>query len=111
MNCFSRLVRSLVRLAPHVAMAFLAACANEGPPRTYDNNDIELAVGNAARMTCSCLFVMEMDEAFCKAWVKASPDVARFSYDPKAKTVESSAFLSWSAKAHFVDIDVGCVLE
>lgn len=89
----------------------LAACANEGPPRTFANNDLELAVGNSARMACSCMFVMEMPEAYCKAWVKASPDVARFSVDTKAKTVEASAFITFAATAKWVDEKHGCILE
>ncbi len=93
------------------AAALLLACPGKGPPRTYAENDLQLAVGNAARMTCSCIFVMEMPDDFCAAWVKASPDVARFSVDRKNKSVEASSFISWAAKAHYVDADVGCVLE
>ncbi len=92
--------------------ALLAACADDNPTlRTYDNNDLELAVGNAAKMTCTCLFVMEMDDAYCRQWVKASPNVARFSVDRTAKTVEASAFITWPARAHLVDEKRGCVLE
>jgi hypothetical protein len=77
----------------------------------YDNNDLQLAAAFAARMTCSCLFVMELPDDSCKAWVKASPSVARFTVDKYAKTVEASAFLAWPAKAHFVDDRLGCVIE
>jgi hypothetical protein len=95
-----------------LAVGLLGACANDnGDPRTYDNNDVELAVGNSARMGCSCMFVMEMDEAYCRAWVKASPDVAKVSFDRVNKRVESSAFISWAATAHFVDEKRGCILE
>ena len=87
-------------------------CANEdGDPRTYDNNDLELAVGKSARMGCSCMFVMEMDEAYCRAWVKASPDVAKVTFDRANKRVESAAFISWAATARFVDEKRGCILE
>jgi hypothetical protein len=91
----------------------LASCAGENPQgeRFYDNNDVQLAVGNGALMTCSCMFVMEMPEDYCRAWVKASPNVARLGIDTVNKTVESSAFVSWSAKAHWVDAKRGCVLE
>ncbi|HEY0883198.1 MAG TPA: hypothetical protein VGE37_02470 [Archangium sp.] len=90
----------------------LAGCANEnGTPRTYDNNDLELAVGNSARMGCSCRYVMGMDEAYCRAWVKASPDVAKVSFDDATKKVESAAFVSWAATARFIDDKRGCVLE
>ncbi len=92
-------------------LAVLAGCASEGPPRTFPNSDLELAVGNAARMSCSCLFVMNMPESYCRAWVKASPDVARFSVDAKNKRVEASAFITWAAAAHWVDEKHGCILE
>lgn len=88
-----------------------AGCASEGPPRTFANNDLELAVGNGARMGCSCMFVMERDEAYCRAWVKASPDVAKVTFDTVNKRVEASSFVSWAATAHYVDDKVGCVLE
>ena len=94
------------------ALSVLAGCANDnGTPRTYDNNDLELAVGNSARMGCSCMFVMGMDETYCRAWVKASPDVAKLTFDKLNKRVESSAFISWAATARFVDDKRGCILE
>ena len=89
----------------------LAGCASEGPPQTFDNNDLELVVGNATRMTCSCLFVMNMSEEYCRAWTKARPDIARFSVDWQNKRIEASTFIVWPATAHFVDDKVGCVLE
>jgi hypothetical protein len=94
-----------------IAVLFFAACANDGPPRTYQANDAVLAVGNAARMGCSCVFVMGMSDEYCHAWVKATPDVASFSVDHGNKSVSSSAFISFSARAHYVDDTVGCVLE
>ncbi len=93
-------------------LLLLAGCASSsGPDILYDNNDLELAVGNAARMSCSCVFVMNMPEPYCRAWVKASPDVARFSVDWAAKRAEASAFVSWAATARYVDDKRGCVLE
>jgi hypothetical protein len=95
-----------------VCALVLASCASDASsPRTFANSDPELAVGNGAKMGCSCMFVMNMSEAFCRAWVRASPDVARVSFDATAKTVEAAAFLSWAAKARFVDEQHGCVLE
>ncbi len=95
-----------------VLSLLLPACADDNAKqRTYDNNDLELAVGNAAKMTCTCRFVMEMDEAYCRDWVRASPNVARFSVDLEKKVVDASAFISWTARAHYVDDQHGCVLE
>jgi hypothetical protein len=89
----------------------LGCAADDAKLRTYDNNDLELATGNAAKMTCTCRFVMQMNEAYCTDWVRASPNVARFTVDEVNKTVQSSAFISWIAKARFVDEKRGCVLE
>ncbi len=100
-----------VALLAGLSLSMLTGCASEGPPKTYDNNDLELAVGNSARMACSCLFVMQMSETYCRAWVKASPDVARWSANTSAKTVEASAFVSWAATARYVDDKRGCLLE
>jgi hypothetical protein len=94
------------------ALLTLAACADPtGTPRTFANNDLELAVGNGALMGCSCRFVMQMSEPYCREWVKATPDVARLTFDLAAKTVEASAFVSFAARARFVSSRVGCVLE
>jgi len=94
------------------AVLLVSGCAQDDAKlRTYDNNDLELTTGNAAKSTCTCRFVMEMDDAYCKDWVRASPNVARFSVDTVNKTVEASAFISWIAKARYVDDKRGCVLE
>ncbi len=100
------------RLVLTMLVLGFGGCASRATdPQTYDNNDVELAVGNTARMSCSCLFVMKMSQEFCAAWVKASPDVAKFTIDMEKKTVESYALLNWGVRAHYVDDRRGCVLE
>lgn len=90
----------------------LTACADpNGQPRTFANSDLQLAVGNGARMGCSCMFVMNMSEEYCRQWVKASPDVAKLTFDVANKQVEASSFISWAARARWVDAKHGCVLE
>jgi hypothetical protein len=89
----------------------LSSCSTSGDEVLYPNNDLVLVVGNAARMTCSCIFVMGMDETYCRAWTKASPDIARFSVDRTNKTVEASSLVSWSATAKFIDDKRGCILQ
>lgn len=79
--------------------------------RPYDNNDLQLITGYTAKETCSCLFVMEQDEAFCRAWTRASPQVATWKADPEKKTVEAAAGFLWSARARFVSAREGCVVE
>jgi hypothetical protein len=104
-------MKRLLFVAALTLLGFTGCADENGSPRTYDNNDLELVVGNSARMGCTCMFVMEMDEAFCRAWVKASPDVAKVSFDRAAKKVEAAAFISWAATARFVDEKRGCVIE
>lgn len=94
------------------ASLFLAGCADRaGAEISYANSDLELTSGYAASEVCSCVFVMEQDEDFCRAWTKASPAVVTFKVDRKNKRVEASAGLMWGAKARFVDEKTGCVRE
>jgi hypothetical protein len=98
-------------LAAVAAALTLGCSADETAIREYQNNDLVLAAQHAARDACSCLFVMELDEDLCKAWLRASPDVARFSVNRQARTVEASALILWGARARHVDDRFGCVLE
>ncbi len=94
-----------------LALGLAALSCGGSAGRTYDNNDLQLATAYSAKEMCSCLFVMEQTEPFCRAWTKANPNVARVRVDPDARTVESSALLLWGARARFVDARTGCVLE
>lgn len=88
----------------------LASCGSGGRKR-YENNDLVLVTAYTAKDACTCLFVMERDEAFCRAFVKASPSVAQLTIDTEHKAVETSAVLLWGARASYVDDRTGCVLE
>lgn len=76
----------------------------------YDNNDAELAVRQKAKETCSCLFVMKRDEAFCRAWTKVTPDVAKPEIDHERKRVTAVALGFYRANASFRP-GRGCALE
>jgi hypothetical protein len=91
--------------------AVLALSCGGGTSRQYNNNDLVLAVSHAARDACSCLFVMELDDASCQAWVRASPDVTKLIVDREAKTVTATSLVLWGAKARYVNERFGCVLE
>jgi hypothetical protein len=88
----------------------LSSCENGGR-RVYGNNDLVLVTAYTAKDACTCLFVMEREEEFCRAFVRASPAVAHLTIDTEKKVVESSALLLWGARAHYVDAQSGCVLE
>ena len=89
----------------------LSSCGSNSGRRTYGNNDLVLVTSYTAKDACSCLFVMEREEEFCRAFVKASPPVARLTVDLERKAVESSALLLWGARARYVDEHDGCALE
>ena len=87
------------------------ACRAPSRLREYHNSDLELAAAYTAKEVCSCLFVIEQTEDYCRRWTRASPDIASFRVDRKAKVVESSALLFWGARARFVSERFGCLLE
>ena len=90
----------------------LTGCADhDGEAISYANSDLELTSSYAATEVCSCIFVMEQDEDFCRAWTKANPAVATFRVDYERKRVEASAIMLWGTTAHFVDERTGCVLD
>jgi hypothetical protein len=93
-----------------LAVLAILSCSN-GSGRLYDNNDLQLATGYTAKELCSCLFVMEMDEAYCRNWTRASPAVTQYKIDEANKSVETTALLQWGARAHFDSAKFGCVLE
>ena len=95
--------------------ALLLSCATIPTPATterpYKTGDLTLVVRYTAKETCSCLFVMNMGEDYCRAWTRANPPVASWSADLQVKRVDANALGLWSAHAHFVDDDLGCVLD
>jgi hypothetical protein len=102
--------RALLAVLLSALGAGLASC-ERGGRRIYDNNELELVTAYTAKDACSCLFVMEREEASCRAWVKASPAVAQLRIDTEQKVVETSALLLWGARARYVDERSGCVTE
>lgn len=88
-------------------IVWIFGCANEG----YNNHDLELLTAYRAKDMCSCVFVQDRDEAYCRDWTKASPNLATMSVDMEEKVVTTEAMQYWSATARFVDAKQGCVLE
>lgn len=88
----------------------LALLALGGCKEGYDNNDAELAVRQKAKEMCSCLFVMKRDEAWCRAWTKVTPDVAKAEIDRERKRVTAVALGFYRSNASFRE-GLGCALE
>ena len=82
-------------------------CVQEG----YRNHDLELLTSYRAKDMCSCVFVQERDEAYCRDWTVASPNLATLSVNVEAQTVSTEALQYWSATAVYMGTEVGCVLQ
>ncbi len=89
-----------------LAVALAAPACKDG----YDNNDAELAVRQKAKEMCSCVFVMKRDEAWCRAWTKVTPDVAKAEIDRERKRVTAVALGFYRSNASFRE-GLGCALE
>lgn len=100
-------MRSLLWLG----LVWFGGCAKQADVRSYDNGLLELASSFAAKETCSCRFVMKRDEAFCREWVRVSPNVARPRIDEVNKTVTARSLGMAKATARFIDEQVGCTLD
>ena len=88
-------------------IVLLFGCVQEG----YSNHDLELLTSYRAKDMCSCVFVQEREEDYCREWTKASPNLATMSVDMDTKRVSTEAMQYWSATARFVNDEQGCVLE
>ncbi|MFT4979161.1 MAG: CubicO group peptidase (beta-lactamase class C family) [Myxococcota bacterium] len=84
---------------------------SESVPLKFDTGLLRIGASYGAKLACSCLFVMEQDEAYCRAWVKASPDIVRLSINTEEKIVTVRALGLVRARASWVDERSGCQLE
>ncbi len=98
-------------LAPVAEVAEVAetTAAEKLPP--YQNGLLELAAAFSAKETCSCRYVLKMDDAFCDDLTRVSPNVASARTDDSEREVRASALLFWGAKAHWIDAEQGCILD
>ena len=79
------------------------------PPsgHAYDTGLLKIASRFAAKEACSCLFVANRDEAWCRAWLRVSPDVARWRIKGD-DTVRARALGLARSEARFLGAGRGC---
>jgi hypothetical protein len=77
----------------------------------YSAHDLELVTAFRAKEVCSCVFVMQHDEDFCRRYSAEDPDVASFHVDREQGVVTTQAFFLWGATARYEGPRVGCVLR
>jgi hypothetical protein len=95
---------SIVLLA---GLLLSTACATG---RVYRNDDLTLVTSYTAKETCSCLFVLEQPEEFCRTWTRYDPPVVAWTADQATKTVTATTL--WvHARARRVSERDGCVLQ
>ena len=85
----------------------LASCQSDG----YNNHDLELLTRYKAKDFCSCYFVMKRDEAYCRDWTVAAPNLASIKLDEEQGTVTTQAIHYWSATARYTGSKTGCTLD
>lgn len=100
--------RTLLVLA---SAAVLSCGRSDTVQRPYDNNDLQLVTAYTAKDFCSCVFVNQMSEDYCRRWTAASPAVATVKVDYEERSVQTAAALLWGEKARFVNEREGCILE
>jgi len=83
----------------------------ESVPLEFDTGLLRIASNYGARLACSCLFVMEQDEAYCTDWVRASPDIVKLKIDTEEKTVTAKALGIVKTRARWIDERSGCQYE
>lgn len=87
-------------------LIFLVGCQNDG----YPNHDLYMLPRYKAKETCSCMFVMNRDEEYCRAFTFANPNLATMSIDLEQKSIQAESLLYWSATAQWQAPKTGCVL-
>lgn len=99
--------RPLTLFALFGALAMLT-----GAGRTYDNSKITIVLAFSAKAYCSCLYVTEMPEAHCLAYMDVGPKAPkpRLSVSPEEKTVTASYFFFFRQKAQYQGARFGCSL-
>lgn len=99
--------RSFSLLALAAALGTLTGAAH-----TYNNSRITIVLAFSAKAYCSCLYVNEMPEAQCRAYIDVGPKAPtpRMTVSPTDKTVTASYFYFFRQTARFEGPRFGCAL-
>ena len=77
----------------------------------FDTGLLRIGANYGARLACSCAFVMGQTEDYCRAWVKASPDIVKIRFDQEEKRVTATALGLVRSHARWYGAQEGCRLE
>lgn len=79
-------------------------------PGEFKEGIARLGMNSTVHLMCSCLFVSENEEAFCREYAQLRQVSPKISIDWSAKTVEARLFWVFSGRAQYVSLHEGCKL-
>lgn len=74
----------------------------------YRDGILHMGLNSTAHLMCSCFFVSENDESFCREYAALEQVSPRIEIDIENKSVRSSLLLFFSAEAEYVGENAGC---
>lgn len=77
----------------------------------YRANVLELGLGFSAQAMCSCLWVSQNDEDFCREYIALKQVQPKIKVDHQKKSVQANAFLIFSRSSIFKSNEKGCELQ
>ena len=80
-------------------------------PREYNTSLLHLGGAYGARLACACWCVEEQTADYCRAWIKASPDIVKVKVDTEEKRVTAVALGLVRERARWLGEREGCILE
>ena len=110
------LAHSLALVGHQVAMpgfeaAALTARNSDSESRKEETGLLGIGAAYGAKLACSCAFVMDRDEDFCRAWIRASPDIVNVRFDHEERRVSARALGMVKTTASWRGPRAGCTLD
>ncbi len=74
----------------------------------YRDGILHMGLSSTAHLMCSCLFVSENDENFCREYAALKQVTPRIQIDFEQKRVKTRLLLLFTAEAEYVGQNAGC---
>lgn len=74
----------------------------------YPDGLMKLGMRSTAHLMCSCLYVSENDEAFCREYAALKQVSPWIRVNAQEKIVDARLFLFFSGQAQYVGKNAGC---
>ncbi|MCB9760890.1 MAG: serine hydrolase [Alphaproteobacteria bacterium] len=77
----------------------------------FDVGLLGLGTAYGAKLGCTCAYVIGQTHDYCRAYIKASPDIVKAKFDDEAHAVTTRAMGFKTATARWVNERDGCLLD